>query len=209
MSEKVYVGVKPIQVEIDQASDLTNVVCKDLEVGDVVFLRNESERKTFVVSSKDNENGTMKLTYVNNSGVQEIAYKKGASGWVYDKTTTTTFSTLEVGDIITVPAVLNVGEGTFTHETTLTKAQYDKIADNGLVIIMFNTTCVVIPYIKAQENRFVCNASYDELGNSMVARAYLKVNSTRKLVITYNAEYVAKMVENEMSPYAIVRFIKF
>ena len=91
----------------------------------------------------------------------------------------------------------------------VTKAQYDAIKDNGLIIIMFNSTVVMIPYVKAQSNRFVCNAVYDADGNSMVARASLSFgdDTIYTLRIDFDANFAELACESAITPYGIVKFL--
>ena len=60
-------------------------------------------------------------------------------------------------------------------DKAINKAQYDAIGDSGLCILMFNTTCVILPYSKAQDNRFVISGIYNSDGESMVARGNLNI----------------------------------
>lgn len=121
------------------------------------------------------------------------------------------FNNLDIGDIITLPNIIvDVESTTAVFQKELTKEEYDKIPDNGLVIIMFNTTCVIIPYVKGVENRFVCNAVYNTNYDAMVVRGKINVHyeDLYSLYIKFNTEYANALLQNpNVRPYGIVRFI--
>lgn len=96
---------------------------------------------------------------------------------------------------------------------------YESLGKNGLIVLMFNTTSVTIPFYKTNDNsgryRFVCNAVYDEDGNSMVTRGvgaepYLAVDSEKYiLTIVFDEDFTEALVDSGIEPYGVVRFITF
>ena len=124
-----------------------------------------------------------------------------------------TFNNLDIGGIITLPnMIVDVELTSAMFQKELTKAEYDKIPDNGLVIIMFNTTCVIIPYVKGVDNRFVCNAVYNTNYDAMVVRGKIRVHyeDVYSVFIRFNDEYATALLQNPtVRPYAIIRFIGF
>lgn len=95
------------------------------------------------------------------------------------------------------------------YDKEVTEAEYNAIKDSGLIILMFNSTTVMIPYAKAQANRFVVNAVYDADGNSMVARASLTFgdDSIYTIHIAFDANFAEAIFDSEVRPYAIVKFL--
>jgi len=95
----------------------------------------------------------------------------------------------------------------------ISQQEFAQISNTGLCIIMFNTTCVIIPYVKegypSQGNRFICNAAYDSLGNSMTVRGVLRVaqDEVCYISIKFNTEFAEKLLQSGITPYGIIRFI--
>ena len=119
-------------------------------------------------------------------------------------------STLKMSEIINLGQLMS--DGTLAaFNKSITKDEYDAIYASGLAIIMFNTTCQLIPYSKAQANRFVCNSVYDDEGNSMVVRGRLVVYDDElghySIIVALDSQYADKVVSLSPKPYGIVRFI--
>lgn len=93
----------------------------------------------------------------------------------------------------------------------------DYIPTSGLAIIMFNTTCVIVPYAMGipgnyQPCRFVCSAIYNLSGVSRVVRSVLKVTNLRptisetEITVEFDNDFINLL---EIAPTGIIRFISF
>lgn len=92
-----------------------------------------------------------------------------------------------------------------------TEEELNSLPSAGLMIIMFNTTCVIIPYSKTQDNRFVCNMITTNGGGTSLARAkvsFVQEEGFNAIFIHFD-EITANTLYNnaEVRPYAILRVI--
>ena len=97
--------------------------------------------------------------------------------------------------------VISLGTLTWTELSNSIKFEVDtpsNIADSGLFILMFNTTCVAIPYSKLSPNRFVCSAIYDNNGNSMVVRGKLTISD--HISVEFDTNYYNAVFNAGLTP---------
>lgn len=100
-------------------------------------------------------------------------------------------------------------------DKSVTKAEYDAIGESGLCILMFNTTCLIFPYAKDSDNRFVISGIYDSDGNSMVVRGNMNIAAPipaahvdGSIVIDFDSEFAYRLsLDSELRPYGIVKFL--
>ena len=99
------------------------------------------------------------------------------------------------------------------YSKSLTKAEYNAISNDGLLILMFNTTCVMLPYTKQYDNRFVVNAIYNADGESMVVRAKLTFTAPAGqlpgiLEVDFDSSFAQHLYDlPALRPYGIVKFL--
>lgn len=123
---------------------------------------------------------------------------------------------LDVGDII------NLGQAEIIFDDAsqpyfvvfrkgITIPEYDNIPDSGLAIIMFNTTCQILPYAKNQLNRFVCSGVYNSNGETHVVRGRLQISSEPAgIEVRLDKNFAEDLDTSQMTlPYGIIRFIGF
>lgn len=92
----------------------------------------------------------------------------------------------------------------------LTEAEYNKIKSDGLFILMFNTSCVIIPYTKQYPNRFTVNAIYNADGESMVVRGKLTITADEiySIAVEFDSTFAGLLAEvPALRPYGIVKFL--
>lgn len=92
----------------------------------------------------------------------------------------------------------------------ITEAEYNAIKSDGLVILMFNTSCVIFPFAKAQDNRFCVNAIYNADGESMVVRAKLSFSAETGyfITVTFDSAYAEHLADaSSLRPYGIMKFL--
>lgn len=127
-----------------------------------------------------------------------------------------TYATMEDSGIINLGTMINDAGGSGTayfRNDDLTSDVMATIPQTGIAIIMFNTTCVMVPYVTGQENRFVCNAIYTDSGRSMVARGKLLVVNDPEyhnymIIVTLDADFASASYSGFTNyPYGIIRFI--
>ncbi len=120
---------------------------------------------------------------------------------------------VKVGSQINLGAI-NVHEGdtnTADFYKELTEAEFNAIADGGLCILLFNTTCAIFPYVKAYDNRTVVNAIAYNNGATMVTRIKLTIDGTgpRTIVVNFEEAFADALAANaNVRPYGVIQFIK-
>lgn len=78
MATKVYTGITPLQIEIDDLTALPQEICEDLNCGDIII----SSGICYVVSSKNS--GAMTFAYADDSKIRVFYYEKSDAGvWEY------------------------------------------------------------------------------------------------------------------------------
>ena len=130
--------------------------------------------------------------------------------------TESTLNSLKIGNtnykIFTDSGIMNLGQLYFDIESQKATFQLDNIPSvqnppsSGLCILMFNTTCVIFPYSVSQENRFVCNTIYNQQGQSRITRGKLIV-SDGTIIVRFDDEFSDYVLNNDLHPYGIIRFI--
>lgn len=107
--------------------------------------------------------------------------------------------------------LINLGQ--MNLENGVASFNIDSIAglpETGLFILMFNTTCVAIPYTlnpTGVHNRFVCNAIYNNQGESMVVRGYVEVTDT--IYIRFDDNFATAITNSGLTlPYGVCKFVK-
>lgn len=87
MSKK-YIGTNPLYVETSDITEIENVICEQLNVGDLVVKTNAlGEKEAYRVSSHTPT--SLSMVYADDEKVIKVSYEKGEQGWVYDETTET------------------------------------------------------------------------------------------------------------------------
>lgn len=120
---------------------------------------------------------------------------------------------IKVGSQINL-GTINVNEGdtnTADFYKELTEAEFNAIADGGLCILLFNTTCAIFPYVKAYVNRTVVNAIAYNNGATMVTRIKLTIDGTgpRTIVVSFEEAFADALAANtNVRPYGVIQFIK-
>lgn len=117
------------------------------------------------------------------------------------------------GPGLNVGPIINLGQlSTSINGFSLNRNNSD-VPETGIFILMFNTTCAMIPFIKypgvglPTYNRFVISAIYNNDGSSMVVRAKMYVDNL-KITIEFDDGFYNANVMNPQ-PYGIARFVSF
>ena len=102
--EKIYTGIAPLIIETDDITALSQSVLADLSNGDIVVLKDENGKLTFVCSQRKELN-KMSFSSVSASKVVEVEYECDENDkWSYSKTTETELG----GDSGNAPKVWNI-----------------------------------------------------------------------------------------------------
>lgn len=122
MAEKVYIGTKRMVVETDDITSLSNHVCEDLDIGDLVIIvgNNGRKEKTYLV----NENYGNKISLTSNTlnEVEVIEYVK-SNEWQYFVK-----NTKEIGNLVrsNLPVInISIIQGTTGYEIFLGKSCFN------------------------------------------------------------------------------------
>ena len=91
--EKLFRGIQPIIVEVDDVENISQAVLNDLEIGDMVVLYSHSSQERYIVHYKNNVE--LYFVYTDSSVVKEVYYSKDelTNLWSYQETTTTDLDT--------------------------------------------------------------------------------------------------------------------
>lgn len=123
---------------------------------------------------------------------------------------------LDIGDVINLGQMIveNLDPWTAYFSKSITNDEFDNLPSQGLLLLMFNGTSVLVPFAKTAqqptliEQLFVISAAYNSGGSTMVVRARLEVSKSAHWLRIYFDEVFAEHANDfATKPYGVIRIV--
>lgn len=123
---------------------------------------------------------------------------------------------LAIGEVTNLGQMIveNLDPWTAYFSKSITDDEYEALPAQGLLLLMFNGTSVLVPFAKTPqqpniiEQLFVISAAYDASGATMVVRARLQISKPAHWIRIYFDEVFAEHANDfATKPYGVIRIV--